>query len=501
MLQDRRTVTILTLVLCFIYVAVRVWRLTDTCLWFDEIFSVHAAEHSWNSLLWFVAQDLIHPPLFYVMLKLWIGVGGESLIWLRLFPVVFSVLALVPFINLCRELKLKTSAGLLALRFLTVNGSLIKYAQEVRMYAPLLFLSLLSLWLFSRFYYRGKNIWLLTIVNVLLIYTHYFGWFVIAAEVVAIFVFQRVKIRHVLFMSTISFVAFVPWIFAIVKAANGGADVTQNIGWMTRPGLRPILDFAFDVIEPFYFQQSSAEATTILYITVPLLIVIVIAKVFYVVDWKKQEDKSAFYLMNIFVLAPMIVAFAISWLSPVSIWGSRHLIIVFGPIAIVVGIFITSIRIKALRYGLIGLTLVLFVGALVVRLRTPQADYVWCAWEELAPNIPADSPEKLFVFEDLVAYHFWFSTRHRQGLEILKVEGVPEIAEDSAYFLPRSFSGVRSVGVDGIEGDRIWLAFRNPVWNEDRPPLSIIRNLGYSLGAPRTVSVGGTSAILVEARH
>jgi hypothetical protein len=51
--------------LCLLYAAVRLWRLTDACIWFDEIFGVHAAEHTWGEMWWFVAQDLIHPPLFY----------------------------------------------------------------------------------------------------------------------------------------------------------------------------------------------------------------------------------------------------------------------------------------------------------------------------------------------------------------------------------------------------------------------------------------------------
>src|SRR6188768_330726 len=86
--------------LVVIYAAVRCWGLTASCLWFDEIFGVHAAEHSWDSLLSFVALDLIHPPLFYVLLKLWIGVGGEALGWLRAFPVIFAVAALIPFFGL-----------------------------------------------------------------------------------------------------------------------------------------------------------------------------------------------------------------------------------------------------------------------------------------------------------------------------------------------------------------------------------------------------------------
>ena len=46
------------------YVLVRFWGTTTSCLWFDEIFGIHASEHSWGDMLWFVALDLIHPPLF-----------------------------------------------------------------------------------------------------------------------------------------------------------------------------------------------------------------------------------------------------------------------------------------------------------------------------------------------------------------------------------------------------------------------------------------------------
>src|SRR5919106_5042635 len=94
------------LLLVGLYVAARLWRLTGSCLWFDELFSVHAARHPWGGLWRFVAADLIHPPLFYALLKLWTAAGGESLLWLRLFPALTSIAALVPFLLLARELRL-----------------------------------------------------------------------------------------------------------------------------------------------------------------------------------------------------------------------------------------------------------------------------------------------------------------------------------------------------------------------------------------------------------
>src|SRR5215470_6516511 len=120
------------IVLVIAYVAVRLWRLTDSCLWFDEIFSVHAAEHSWLGLFSFVAQDLVHPPLFYVLLKVWIAAGGESQLWLRLLPVLLAFIGIIPFLLICRELEFRGSTTLLAFLLFAVNGPLIKYSQEVR---------------------------------------------------------------------------------------------------------------------------------------------------------------------------------------------------------------------------------------------------------------------------------------------------------------------------------------------------------------------------------
>src|SRR5688572_15630524 len=242
----RRSV-ILVGALGVVYAAVRLWHLEDSCLWFDEIFSVHAAEHTWNSLFWFVAQDLIHPPLFYVVLKFWIGLGGESVYWLRLLPVAFSVLAVAPFLYLCRELKLPREVTILALMFLAVNGSLIKYTQTVRMYSMLMFLSLLSMWLFARYFNRGKSFIWLVIANILLVYTHYFGWLVIGSEVIALLIFQRIKWRRMVTMVAIVFASFLPWIIAVWRAASGGSEVGQNIGWMSRPKLYEMMTFLFDL--------------------------------------------------------------------------------------------------------------------------------------------------------------------------------------------------------------------------------------------------------------
>jgi 4-amino-4-deoxy-L-arabinose transferase-like glycosyltransferase len=133
-----------------LHAAARLWQLDESCLWFDELFGVHAARHAWGAMPRFVALDLVHPPLFYLLLKVWMGLGGESVWWLRLLPAAASSLAAVPIALLARELKLSAPTAALALLLAAASGFLIKYAQEVRMYAPLLLFASCSLWLFAR---------------------------------------------------------------------------------------------------------------------------------------------------------------------------------------------------------------------------------------------------------------------------------------------------------------------------------------------------------------
>jgi uncharacterized membrane protein len=474
--------------------------LTGSCLWFDEIFGVHAAEHDWENLFRFVAQDLIHPPLFYVLLKIWILVGGESLFWLRFFPVFFSTIALIPLYFLCRALKLNYAAIALAFAFFAFNGALIKYSQEVRMYAPLVCLSLFSLWLFVRFLNLGKSFWILTIVNILLVYMHYFGWLVVVSEVVAILILQRIKIRQILIMFGINLIAFVPWIFMVWRAAETNSGLAQNIGWIARPNIATIFQFIFDLIEPFYYEASNTDASSNFYITIPILLVIITATVFYLSGWRQKDEteKRDFILLLILIKLPLLLIVAASWILPHSIWGTRHLIIVFAPMAIFTAIVLGNIEIKPLKIGLISLIFLLSVAAFAIQLRMPQPKFIWCGWEDLARNIDAGKPQKIYVFEDLVAYHFWFALRESDQVQIVKIKDVAGIKEDTAYFLPRGFDKVQTTDENGITGERFWIAFRGKEFDLSKPPLRNLTDKGYKIGEPKIFEARGLKAFLVE---
>ena len=93
---------------------------------------------------------------------------------------------------MCRELRLSFWTAILALFLLAVNGSLIKYAQEVRIQHVDVPVALFDVALCEIFPNRKGN-FVLTLVNLILVYTHYFGWLIITTEISAIVLFQRIK--------------------------------------------------------------------------------------------------------------------------------------------------------------------------------------------------------------------------------------------------------------------------------------------------------------------
>jgi hypothetical protein len=437
----------LTALLVALYAAARLWRLTATCLWFDEIFSVQAARHTWGGLWSFAAADLIHPPLFYALLKLWASSGGDSLLWLRLFPALTSLLALAPFFLLARELRLARAETNAALLLMAANCYLIKYAQELRMYSLLLLLALASLWLFARLLNSEpsspklsaapKLFLALGFVNLLLVYTHYYGWLVVACEAAFLLFKDRRRLPRFLLAVAALALLFAPWVAACVRASGEGGGLSQNVGWIGRPRAADLAEAFALFNEPFYFQRSSDQplyarggaALGLLLVGLPVLALLLRS-----LRRAKEKDaphkettdggaliergthegarqgrvahegahdehvehegewyRDAIIFLAFFTLLPVALAFAASLALPFSVWGTRHVIIAAGPYFMLAGVALIRLR----PFWLKSAALVLlccwffFVGALLLATRG-DGDYIWCAWENLARSALRD---------------------------------------------------------------------------------------------------------------
>ena len=502
-----------------LFVAARLWRLTASCLWFDEIFGVHAARMKWAQMLKFVAADIIHPPLFYALLKLWIGIGGESLLWLRLLPVILSTAALVPVVLLCRELRLRANEINLTITLLAVSGYLIKYAQEVRMYSILFLLTCLSLWLFVKYINAGgkPNIPLsaLAAVNLLLVYSHYYGWFAVLIESFVLLCWWRNKAVKFLLTIVALVLSYIPWLYLITISKEPGRGLAQNIGWVPRPGPGDLAQFFSLLNAPFFFRQSSASTINDVWGLSLSLIVLGVPLGLLVrrhLKHSNDTEKRVIWWLISFAFLPVVFAFLLSWVMPHSIWGTRHLIIAATSYAVLASLALFRARPAWLRTTCLALLTcwVLLNGAVFLFKR--PTNFIWCTWEPLTQQmmkVEADESRavQVYAFEDLVAYHLWFAmdTARREGVagnfKINVVKGIPGLHEDPAYFLPRRFYEIETHDGATFNGDAIWIAFRDTEWNVRRPPLSLLEGQGYETGKVFELSAQGQKAFLVELRR
>lgn len=132
-----------------LYVGLRLYWLDTGNLWFDEVFTISVARLNWSAMLADLARDGVHPPLFYVLLKIWSSVS-ISLWWLKLFSILTSFLTILPFYLLCRQLGFELLAVNLAFLSFAVNGYFLEYAVDLRMYGQLQLFTLASIYLYVK---------------------------------------------------------------------------------------------------------------------------------------------------------------------------------------------------------------------------------------------------------------------------------------------------------------------------------------------------------------
>ncbi len=153
-------------------------------LWWDEGWSLYFATTDVGAMLQLTAVD-IHPPLYYLLLHLWIGLLGSSVISVRLLSVLIGT-AMVPLLYVTGRQLLGERGGLLAAFLLAISPFQIYYAQEVRMYGLVTLLGLAALYLAIRWWPeaagRRWGVWLgYVLVAAAALYAEYYALFLILA--------------------------------------------------------------------------------------------------------------------------------------------------------------------------------------------------------------------------------------------------------------------------------------------------------------------------------
>jgi mannosyltransferase len=396
-----------------IFIAARLWRLTSYGLFGDEVFTLWTAEQDWQSLFGSVVGDVVHPPLFYVALKLWIGIGGESILWLKMLPALFSIASVLPFLLLCRELKLPPAVINLALWLMAVNGFLINHSQELRMYGLLLLLTFISLWLFARLANQGTNItriqYLLFAINLLLVFSHYYGWVVVGLEFLVLLIFKRERLRGFMISAAVLAVCFGPWIWVVARAARVNPS-RVNFVWNRPPPFSELVGFYGNLNGPLSYRwKIFGTAVVMLVFLAPVV----------VWGWRvlqKMDDnrakRLAFWGLVLFGFGPVVLSFAASHILPQPVWAFRYLIIAAPAYLLLVAASANRLQSRPVRIAAITL-LVCWSG---VSGFSEEINRGRIAWEPLVQQMIAaktdPAPVKLYVADANIGNTIQFYLDH-----------------------------------------------------------------------------------------
>lgn len=234
----------------FVFSLVMLGRSFSLCfsndIWYDELFTVGMAEHSYSELVRFTAAD-VHPPLYYCIVKLFVDLckliapGVGTVIPAKMVSVLpYFGLLLYAVVFLRRRFGL--FVGGLFLFCVTAMPQLPAYTVEVRMYGwALLFVTAAFLHGYALIenyvnpkvgrQVRGRRLHgaALVIYGLAAAYTQYFACVAVVMVylcLLLVFLFRdRRRVREWLLYVAVSVIGYVPWLFAL--AGQLGA-VSEN---------------------------------------------------------------------------------------------------------------------------------------------------------------------------------------------------------------------------------------------------------------------------------
>ena len=255
LINKKNNIFLLFIAIIFLGSFLRLYNISEESFWIDEgatalaikkynLLEISDNIYKENKILpgYYLAGDL---PIYYFSLESWSTLFGISELSLRSFSAVFGILSLILIFYLT-NLIFNKKIALLSTFFSAINLTLILYSQEARVYAFILFLSLLSIILLIKYLKEGKGIYIFgfTICDIIILYSQ-FSWliFVFAEGLYALFVlYRRYKIKmkfdKKLFIAL--FILGVVSMPLIGKAFSLDVDTGKVYG---RPGIEKIAEF------------------------------------------------------------------------------------------------------------------------------------------------------------------------------------------------------------------------------------------------------------------
>lgn len=299
---------VITLIAAFL----RIHAIGAKSFWGDEAYSVEIARLPWNDffhMLWFREATM---GLYYLLLRFWLHLGASEGMVRGLSAL--AAVATVPVLYAVGKRLFGPGAGLLAAWLLAINAYHVRYAQEARGYALVVFFSVLATWLLVRNLHEPSSAHWFTyaVVCALGVYSHLFGGLILLAHAVSLLFLRREEVPwRGLLRATLLFVYLMLPIAFYVAGSEGG-----QVAWIPPTSIKIVWNF-FSAISGNY--------------GAPLLVLAAVAVCLCVLfGWKEWRNSGpslrawGYVLISAELLVPVLILLALSLKRPFFV--ARYLI-------------------------------------------------------------------------------------------------------------------------------------------------------------------------------
>ncbi|MBA3264014.1 MAG: glycosyltransferase family 39 protein [Thermoleophilaceae bacterium] len=315
-------------------------------LWMDEGLSIGIASQPLFDIPSVLRVDG-SPPLYYMLLSAWMDVTGYGPAETQGMSVAIALLA-VPGGLWAGWSLFGRRAGLICAALCAVNPFLTAYAQETRMYALMLVLSLLATAAFLHVFAFGRRRYLplFSVLLALMLYTHNWGLFLaagLACALVPCWYVSEVRSsfwKDALIGFGFAGLLYVPWLPTLLhQVQHTGAP------WLNPPNFGAPVQISKSLL-------GGGTPTVALLLAGGSGIAAVIAR------RVEDRERTAVLAGAVTVLATLAVAWLVSQVSPA--WTTRYLGVLLGPMLLVAALGLA----RAGALGFVALVIILGIWAI-----------------------------------------------------------------------------------------------------------------------------------------
>lgn len=366
----------------FLGAVLRIYGLDAENLWYDEVGSVNLALRNMGSVFF----KFHNSPLYFLLLKCWIKMWGVSEFALRSLSVIFGACSILLIYKLAKKLFNK-NVGLFSAFLLSISPIHIFYSQEARNYSLLLFLTLLSMYIFIKIIEENQtklHVYL-TLVNILLVYTLLHGILVVLAQNIFYFFKNRQRKRWLIGQAVVLF-SFLVWFIPINIVAHSDPWIKVSTSWIEKPHFSDLLE----TFKTFSYGGKSYGGNDILIETkdlrIPKFLFFIYGILFILglLQWKLWNNGTeykrrvdAILLLNVWLFLSILAPFFFSIVF-FPLYVIKYVIFALPAFLIIIAVGIDKINNRMIQATVI-LTIAIFVA---VGLNTYYTKYLKIDWED-----------------------------------------------------------------------------------------------------------------------